>query len=165
MRCALSPANRKHSDDTGDAERCEPPEMRRVRFEPLPAVFEAKGDEAVKRSTDRMLSSHIGSLPRTAEALAVLQARNSGGDVAREVFESTILAAVTETVRRQVDVGLTVVNDGEQSKWAYMASVRDRLDGFEVRSLPAADSGPTAPGLAAEAADFPICQDHRLWNG
>ncbi len=114
----------------------------------------------MQRSTDRILSSHIGSLPRTAEAFRVLQARNSGGDVAGDVFESTILAAVTETVRRQVDAGVTVINDGEQSKWAYMAYVRDRLDGFDLRSLPAGDDDAMAPVLAGEAEDFPKYYQH-----
>jgi 5-methyltetrahydropteroyltriglutamate--homocysteine methyltransferase len=115
----------------------------------------------MRRSSERILSSHIGSLPRTQGALALLEARNRGEDVEEDIFEATIKRAVEETVRRQTDAGLTVVNDGEQSKWAYLAYVRDRLDGFEVRSVPGTGSDPPPP-LAAEAEDFP---DHyRHWS-
>jgi 5-methyltetrahydropteroyltriglutamate--homocysteine methyltransferase len=113
----------------------------------------------MKRSTDRMLSSHIGSLPRTPEALAVLATRNRGEDVADDVFEATIAAAVADTVRQQAQAGITVVNDGEQSKWAYMAYVSDRLEGFELRAL-ARDLAAARVALAAEAADFPAHYEH-----
>jgi 5-methyltetrahydropteroyltriglutamate--homocysteine methyltransferase len=100
----------------------------------------------MKRSTDRILSSHIGSLPRTPEALAVLDARNRGGDVSDTEFKAVVSKAVDQVVRRQADTGVTVVNDGEQSKWAYMAYVRDRLAGFELRALPFAGGPRAAPG-------------------
>jgi 5-methyltetrahydropteroyltriglutamate--homocysteine methyltransferase len=116
----------------------------------------------MKRSTDRILSSHIGSLPRTPAALALLAARNRGEEVADETFEATITAAVADTVQRQARAGITVVNDGEQSKWAYMAYVRDRLDGFELRSLPVEDPSTLPPALAAEAEDFPA--HYRHWS-
>jgi 5-methyltetrahydropteroyltriglutamate--homocysteine methyltransferase len=116
-------------------------------------------EEEVQRSYDRVLSSHIGSLPRVPGALRLLEARNRGEVVDDETFESTIKDAVAVTVRRQADAGLTVVNDGEQSKWAYMAYVRDRLNGFEVRSFPVAGDGGSG-GLAAEAFDFPKYYEH-----
>jgi 5-methyltetrahydropteroyltriglutamate--homocysteine methyltransferase len=114
----------------------------------------------VKRSTDRMLSSHIGSLPRTPAALAVLATRNRGEHVADNEFELTIAGAVADTVQRQAAAGITVINDGEQSKWAYMAYVRDRLAGFELRSLPIDDPAALPAALAAEAEDFPVYYQH-----
>jgi 5-methyltetrahydropteroyltriglutamate--homocysteine methyltransferase len=114
----------------------------------------------MKRSIDRVLSSHIGSLPRTPEAFRVLEARNNGTEVADDEFEFVVSTAVGEVVRRQADVGVTVVNDGEQSKWAYMAYVRDRLAGFELRALPSTTPLPAA--LGAEAVDFP--DYYRHWS-
>lgn len=114
----------------------------------------------MKRSTDRILSSHIGSLPRTPDALRVLRIRNEGGNIDDREFESAITAAVTETVRRQAHAGVTVVNDGEQSKWAYMAYVRDRLDGFELSAAPADKARLRTGTLAAEAQDFPRYYEH-----
>ena len=112
----------------------------------------------MRRSTEQILSSHIGSLPRTAEAFEVLEKRNGGGEVSDAEFEAVVAKAVDEVVHRQADAGVTVVNDGEQSKWAYMAYVRDRLAGFELRALPF--DGPLRPALAAEAVDFPDYYQH-----
>jgi 5-methyltetrahydropteroyltriglutamate--homocysteine methyltransferase len=113
----------------------------------------------VKRSVEAILCSHIGSLPRTPGALAVLEARNRGEEVDDDAFEAAVSRAVEDTVRRQADAGVTVLNDGEQSKWAYMAYVRDRLHGFEVRSFPGGVPNQAAP-LAAEAQDFPVYYKH-----
>ena len=111
----------------------------------------------MKRSTDRILSSHIGSLPRTPEALKVLRIRHDGGNVDNQKFDSTIAAAVTETVRRQANAGVTVVNDGEQGKWAYNAYLEDRFDGFELGPV---SSGPRRGNIEAEAKDFPKYYEH-----
>ena len=108
----------------------------------------------MQRSTDRILSSHIGSLPRTPAALEVLRARNEDRDIDDELFETTIVEAVAEVVRRQADAGVTVVNDGEQSKWAYMAYARDRLAGFELVQM--SPDTPSALPLEAESNDFPV---------
>jgi len=108
----------------------------------------------MQRSVGRFLSSHIGSLPRTPAALEALRARNeSEDDIHDDEFEPTIATAVSEVVRRQAEAGVTVVNDGEQSKWAYMAYVRDRLGGFTLEALPFAITEPDS--LAGEAAQFP----------
>jgi 5-methyltetrahydropteroyltriglutamate--homocysteine methyltransferase len=117
----------------------------------------------MNRSTNQILCSHIGSLPRTPAAFRVLETRNRGGDIPDDEFEPVVRQAVDEVVHRQVDAGVTVVNDGEQSKWAYMAYVRDRLAGFELRALPA-DSLP-GPPLAAEAKDFPDYYRHWSYAG
>ena len=108
----------------------------------------------MQRSTDRILSSHIGSLPRTPAALELLRARNEDRDIDDELFEKTIVEAVAEVVRRQADAGVTVVNDGEQSKWAYMAYARDRLAGFELMQM--SPDTPSALPLEAESNDFPV---------
>jgi 5-methyltetrahydropteroyltriglutamate--homocysteine methyltransferase len=101
----------------------------------------------MKRSTERIVTTHTGSLARPPELLQMLLAREEGQAVDPEVFDATARQAVTETVQRQVEVGLTIVNDGEQSKISFATYVRERLHGFG-----GADE-PRPVGL--EAREFP----------
>ena len=85
----------------------------------------------MERSTDRILTTHTGSLPRPDDLLAMLQRKESG-----EAFDPVALAlrvrsAVAEIVRKQTEAGLDVVNDGEMGKPSYSTYVKDRLSGFE----------------------------------
>lgn len=103
----------------------------------------------MKRSTERILTTHTGSLPRPPDLLAMAAAiERGGGDLA--AFEAHVPSAVTEIVRRQVEAGVDVVNDGEQSKPSYATYVRDRLTGFE-------EGGTTEQMMMVQAdmADFP----------
>ena len=70
----------------------------------------------MKRSTSRILTTHTGSLPRAGSVMEMLQARDQRARVDPQAFEAGILAAVTEVVDRQIETGLDVINDGEQSK-------------------------------------------------
>ncbi|HWC30829.1 MAG TPA: cobalamin-independent methionine synthase II family protein [Dehalococcoidia bacterium] len=79
----------------------------------------------------RIETTHTGSLPRVPAILDLLKRRESGEEIAGEVFDQAATAAVQEVVRRQVEAGITVVNDGEQSKTGYADYVRDRITGFE----------------------------------
>jgi 5-methyltetrahydropteroyltriglutamate--homocysteine methyltransferase len=80
--------------------------------------------------TGRILTTHSGSLPRPAEFLPLVLARDAGqpGDEAQ--FQAEVRAAVRETVQRQADAGVDVLNDGEVSKPSYATYVKDRLTGF-----------------------------------
>jgi 5-methyltetrahydropteroyltriglutamate--homocysteine methyltransferase len=114
----------------------------------------------MRRSTDRMLATHIGSLPRPAGLLDLMSRLHRQ----REAVDSAELAAavrasVSEVVRRQVDAQISVVNDGEQSKWAYMSYFGERMQGFEL--LPAADAETVQRSLEAEWLDFPTYFDDR----
>ncbi|MBV9047365.1 MAG: cobalamin-independent methionine synthase II family protein [Solirubrobacterales bacterium] len=83
----------------------------------------------MKRSTDRILTTHAGSLPRPAELLPLLLAQEAGeGDSAE--FAAEVRGAVKETVKKQLDAGVDVINDGEVSKPSYATYVKDRLTGF-----------------------------------
>ena len=84
----------------------------------------------MKLSRERILTSHVGSLPRSAEVLRVLERRENEGNVDGAEFDRVIGAAVTDIVARQVQIGVDVVSDGEISKISYATYVHDRLAGF-----------------------------------
>jgi 5-methyltetrahydropteroyltriglutamate--homocysteine methyltransferase len=88
----------------------------------------------MKRSVDRILTTHAGSLPRPGELLAMAQ------DPARdaETYAEMVRRAVTDVVRRQAELGLDVVTDGELSKPSFITYVTERLSGFERSAEPGA---------------------------
>jgi 5-methyltetrahydropteroyltriglutamate--homocysteine methyltransferase len=103
---------------------------------------------AVKHSTDHMLTTHVGSLPRPKDLLDLLRARLSMR-VDDTEFEERVRDAVLESARAQAAHGLDVVNDGEQSKFGFSRYVTSRLDGFEARPRT------SAAGFGPEVEDFP----------
>jgi 5-methyltetrahydropteroyltriglutamate--homocysteine methyltransferase len=101
----------------------------------------------MKRSTDRILTTHTGSLPRPDDLLTMLQHKEAG-----EAFDPVALAAraksgVAEIVRKQIEAGVDIVNDGEMGKPSYSTYVKDRLSGFESAEK-------SAPLRAADLAEF-----------
>jgi 5-methyltetrahydropteroyltriglutamate--homocysteine methyltransferase len=84
----------------------------------------------MKRSTGRFLTTHTGSLPRPEDLIRAMFAKEEGVPVDAQALAARIRAAVAEVVGRQVEAGVDVVNDGEQSKPSYATYVKDRLDGF-----------------------------------
>src|SRR4029077_9268281 len=84
----------------------------------------------MKRSVDRILTTHTGSLPRPADLIRTMFAREEGVPVDGTALGVRIRSAVAEVVRKQVDAGIAVVNDGEVSKPSYATYVKDRLTGF-----------------------------------
>jgi len=102
----------------------------------------------MKHSTQRILTTHTGSLPRPADLQQMLAARDRGEPIDRDAFEARVRAAVQEVVQQQARCGIDVVNDGEMSKISYSTYVKDRLTGFEGQS--------TQPrALPPDIADFP----------
>src|SRR6187399_1681883 len=100
----------------------------------------------MRTSTDRILTTHVGSLPRTQAVTDVIFAREKG-DVADPVGAArTITQAVHDVVRRQREVGIDVVSDGEMSKISYATYVAERLSGFDGDT-------PREPGQ--DLLDFP----------
>jgi 5-methyltetrahydropteroyltriglutamate--homocysteine methyltransferase len=87
-------------------------------------------------STDRFLITHTGSLPRPAGLTQAVFAKEAGVPVDSTILSSTIRAAVAEVVRKQIAVGIDIVNDGEYSKPSYSTYIKDRLTGFEGASAP-----------------------------
>ncbi len=87
-------------------------------------------------STEYFLTTHTGSLPRPEDLIRMMFAKEEGVPVDRAALAVRIRSAVAEIVGRQVESGVTVVNDGEMSKPSYATYVKDRLNGFGGESRP-----------------------------
>ena len=92
----------------------------------------------MKRSAERFLTNHPGSLPRPADLVRMMFEREEGVPVDREALAARIRAGVDDVVRKQIEAGLDVVNDGELSKPSYATYIKDRLTGFGGESHPLA---------------------------
>jgi len=84
----------------------------------------------MKRSTERFLTTHTGSLPRPEDLVRMMYAREEGVPVDNAALASRIRSAVEESVHKQAGAGVDIVNDGEMSKPSYATYVKDRLAGF-----------------------------------
>jgi 5-methyltetrahydropteroyltriglutamate--homocysteine methyltransferase len=84
----------------------------------------------LRRSENAILTTHAGSLPRPDDLLAMMIDREEGRAVDAAAFAERARRAVNESVAKQVDLGLDVINDGEQSKVSFVTYVRDRLSGI-----------------------------------
>ncbi len=87
----------------------------------------------LQQNTDRIQTTHIGSLPRPHRLLDALKAKYTGQPYDEKAFQESLRVAVADAVREQVDCGIDIVTDGEFSKPGFFTYVRDRLDGFEAR--------------------------------
>jgi 5-methyltetrahydropteroyltriglutamate--homocysteine methyltransferase len=102
----------------------------------------------VRRSSERILTTHVGSLPRPKELLDLMRNMLNGlGDETE--YAEAVREAVSDAVRQQVSHGIDVVTDGEQGKIGFSRYIVDRLEGFETHPRP----GPA--GFGAEVDDFP----------
>lgn len=81
-------------------------------------------------STDRILTTHVGSLPRSAAVIDLLYKKENGEPYDPAAFDAVIAAGVDEAVAKQRAVGVDIVSDGETSKVGYATYVKDRLSGF-----------------------------------
>jgi len=88
----------------------------------------------------KILTSHVGSLPRTQDVVDFIFARERGEPYDSDAFQSCMARACAETVRRQAAAGIDIVSDGETSKISYATYVKDRYTGFS------GDSPRNAPG-------------------
>jgi 5-methyltetrahydropteroyltriglutamate--homocysteine methyltransferase len=103
----------------------------------------------MKTSEQRILTTHVGSLPRTEAVVRLLDAREGRAAYDATEFDRTIRQAVLDVVKRQTGLGVDVVSDGETSKISYATYVHDRLSGFSEEGTP----GPPKPHL--DVAPFP----------
>jgi 5-methyltetrahydropteroyltriglutamate--homocysteine methyltransferase len=109
----------------------------------------------VKRSTERILTTHAGSLPRPDDVRAAIAARSAGEPCDEAVLDQRLQEAVSEVVRRQAAAGVDVVNDGELSKPNFLIYARERLGGCEVRPPQTGLRGATAGISGRDAREFP----------
>jgi 5-methyltetrahydropteroyltriglutamate--homocysteine methyltransferase len=86
----------------------------------------------------RILTTHVGSLPRPPEVVEFVFAEDRGEEVDRAEYDRLLDDAVKDRVRHQVDAGIDIVSDGEMSKIGYATYIRHRLSGFEVGDVPRA---------------------------
>lgn len=104
----------------------------------------------MKRSTDRILTTHAGSLPMPSDLSAMLRAQEAGQPYDAQVLQKRLASAVAEAVKMQAGQGLDIITDGEQSKPSFTTYLSQRLSGIETR-----------PGAVARAVsdrqrqDFP----------
>ena len=89
----------------------------------------------MRRSTERILTTHTGSLPRPPALAQMLVARETGQAYDTATFEEAIAKAVTDTVQKQRETGLDVIHDGEMSKFFYATYIKERLTGFDGESI------------------------------
>jgi 5-methyltetrahydropteroyltriglutamate--homocysteine methyltransferase len=86
----------------------------------------------------RVLTTHVGSLPRPQAVVDHVFAEDRGEEVDRDVYEQVLREAVVDCVRKQVEAGVDLVSDGEMSKIGYATYIRHRLSGFELGDVPRA---------------------------
>jgi len=110
----------------------------------------------MKTSTERILTTHVGSLPRPQDVVDLLFAQDRGEPVDQALFDSTMKRGVTDAIRKQEESGVDIVSDGETSKISYATYIRHRLTGFEGDS-----SRPTPQDLD----DFPEYRDRLVAAG
>jgi 5-methyltetrahydropteroyltriglutamate--homocysteine methyltransferase len=106
----------------------------------------------MRRSTDRILVSHAGTLPRPADIAHLLgQGPQSDAELAQK-----LPAAVADIVRKQVEVGVDIVNDGEIPKRGTFSSyIQDRLHGIEPRTFKRGEGPPPRDVNGRDRKDFP----------
>ena len=90
----------------------------------------------MKRSTERFLITHTGSLPRPDDLIRMMFAKEEGVPIDHAALDLRIASAVTEIVKKQVEAGVDIVNDGEMSKPSYATYIKDRVDGFGGETRP-----------------------------
>ena len=126
----------------------------------------------MRRSTDRILTTHAGSLPRPADLLEMIRAGEAGEPVDAQAFAVRVRSAVAEVVRMQADVGIDVVSDGELGKPSFATYVAHRVAGFDGEN--------PEPRIFADRAAFPdwaaseypgaamkrrLCVEPLVWEG
>jgi 5-methyltetrahydropteroyltriglutamate--homocysteine methyltransferase len=105
----------------------------------------------MKLSTDRILTTHVGSLPRPDDLFDLMLDRMDGKPVDEKAYAGRVREAVDASVRQQVDAGLDVVSDGEMGKPSFITYAAQRLDGLEKRD----GDRPSPFANTRETRDFP----------
>jgi 5-methyltetrahydropteroyltriglutamate--homocysteine methyltransferase len=126
----------------------------------------------MKRSTDRILTTHTGSLPRTAKVIELLLAEQRNRGARKAELHAAVSEAIAHVVQKQIESAIDVINDGEQGRTDYTVHVLDRLAGFDGESTPPLGTGDAEfPELAQLLAHFaspfqyrPSCTGDVTWK-
>src|SRR5258708_13974312 len=102
----------------------------------------------MKKSKNKILTTHSGSLPRPEDLQHMLEAQDRGEQIDRVAFEARVQEAVKEVVQRQASCGIDVGNDAEMSKISYSTYVKDRQTDFYDRTA-------LSPSLPLNIPEFP----------
>lgn len=114
----------------------------------------------MKQSTQRILTTHVGSLARADSLMPLLRLRDQGQPYDREELARCVREAVTDVVRKQVEAGVDIVTDGEQGKSGFFTYVIERFSGFERKPpVPGKEMRPRSAGR--EYLAFP---DYYAWS-
>src|SRR5262247_1769922 len=105
----------------------------------------------MKRSSERILTTHAGSLARPPDLLEMMRLKESDQSYDQAAFAGRVRSAVAEVVRQQIDAGVDVVSDGEAGKPGFANYVQDRLTGIATREG-------MRPRIFSDRADFPDFQ-------
>jgi 5-methyltetrahydropteroyltriglutamate--homocysteine methyltransferase len=96
----------------------------------------------MNRSTDRILTTHVGSLIRTREIIEGMKARTLNKPYDRATLDAAIRDGIREIVRKQVEIGIDIPNDGEYGRRSFTAYIHERLGGIEPRALDPGERNP-----------------------
>jgi 5-methyltetrahydropteroyltriglutamate--homocysteine methyltransferase len=122
----------------------------------IKACIDNDREQTMNRSTDRILTTHVGSLPRPASLFGMMKLKHEGKPLNESALEAEIASAVREIVRKQVEVGLDVISDGEMGKVGFIPYVNERLTGFEPG---AGGPRPSSWANSRETRSFPEYYD------
>jgi 5-methyltetrahydropteroyltriglutamate--homocysteine methyltransferase len=113
----------------------------------------------MKQSTDRILTTHVGSMPRPQYVVDQLFAQDSGDDYDPAAFDAVMARAVREVAQKQREAGVDIISDGEMSKISYATYIRHRLTGFEIAETPPPRATPK------DLDEFPAFRDRLAQAG
>jgi 5-methyltetrahydropteroyltriglutamate--homocysteine methyltransferase len=108
----------------------------------------------MQRSTDRIITTHCGSLPRPEALVSLLAAEEAGEHVDEVELARQVRASVGSVVQRQAEAGIDVINDGEHSKMSFTTYTASRLGGLERTPVASGERGPTR-----DSVQFPAVYD------
>jgi methionine synthase II (cobalamin-independent) len=126
----------------------------------------------MKRSPERILTTHTGSLPRAAKVVEILLAEQQNRGPRKAEFNAAVSEAIALVVQKQIECGIDIINEGEQGRTDYTVHVLDRLAGFAGESTPPLGTGdPEFPELAQLLTHFaspfqyrPSCTGEAIWK-
>src|SRR4051794_19339967 len=109
----------------------------------------------MKRSTDRILTTHAGSLPRPDDLREMVTKKASGETYDQQALTTRTREAVGEVVRKQQSCGVDILNDGEFGKSNFSNYARERLGGFEERTVTPGEGAPLIGIQGRDMKEFP----------